>query len=76
MVTRWPRTGFAISQRILLLFLISDERRYPYDRALMNLCSDLHGRKKPLSTPPREIMDSDFGHLRIRKIREEEQGHF
>jgi hypothetical protein len=76
MVTRWPRTGFAISQRILLLFLISDERRYPYDRALMKLCSDLHGRKKPLSTPPREIMDSDFGHLRIPTIREEEQGHF
>jgi hypothetical protein len=76
MVTRWPRTVFAISQRILLLYLIPDERRYPYNRVLMKLCSDPHGKEKPLSTPSREIADSDFGHLPIATTREEEQGHF
>ena len=57
-------------------FFIPDERRYPYNRALMKLCSDPHGKKKQLSTPSQEIMDSDLRHLLIPTIGEEEQGHF
>ena len=71
-----PQTGFATSQRILLHFLIPDKRRYPYDRALMTSCSDPYGKEKPLSSPSQEIVDSDFGHIRILTVREEEPSHF
>ena len=63
-------------QRILLHFLIPDKRRYPYDRALMTSCLDPYGKEKPLSSPSQEIVDSDFGHLRILTVREEEPSHF
>ena len=71
-----PQTGFAISQRILLHFLIPDKRRYPYDHALMTSWSDPYGKEKPLSSPSQEIVDSDFGHLRILTVWEEEPSHF
>ncbi len=71
-----PRLGFAISQQILLLFLISDKRRSPYKRAQLPPCSDSHGKEKPLSSPSQEIVKSDVRHHRIPAIREEEQGHF
>ena len=76
MVTSQPGLGFAITQRILLLFFIPDKRRSPHKRALMTICCDLHGKEKPLSSPSQEIVDSDFRHGRILAIREEEQGHF
>ena len=76
MVTSQPGPGFAITQRILLLFFIPDKRRSPHKRALMTICCDLHGKEKPLSSPSQEIVDSDFRHGRILAIREEEQGHF
>ena len=76
MVISQPQGGFAISQSILLRFLIPYERRHPYNRALMMIWSDLHGKEKPLSSPSWEIIDSDFGHLQILTIREEEQVHF
>ncbi len=34
------------------------------------------GKKKPLSSPSQEILDSEFGHLRIPTNQEEEQSHF
>ena len=71
-----PRLVFAISQRILLLFLISDKRRSPYKLAQLPLCSDPHGKEKPLSSPSQEIVKSDVRHHRIPAIREEEHGHF
>ena len=76
MMTSRPRLGFAISQQILLLFLISDERRSPYKHAQLMLCFDSHGKEKPLSSPSKEIVNSDIGHHLIPVIREEEQGHF
>ncbi len=57
-------------------FLIPYERRHPYNRALMMIWSDLHGKEKPLSSPSWEIIDLDFGHIQILTIWEEEQGHF
>jgi len=42
----------------------------------MKLFSDPHGKKKPLSTPSQEIMDSDLRHLLTPTIGEKEQGHF
>ena len=57
-------------------FLILDERCHPYNCVLMMLCSDLHGKEKPLSSPSQEIMDSDFRHLQILTIWEEKQNHY
>ena len=76
MVTSRPRPRFAISQRILLLFFTSNERRSPYKRAQLTLCSDPHGKEKPLSSPSRETVDSDVRHHQIPAIQEDEQGHF
>ncbi len=40
-------------------FFTSNERRSPYKCAQLNLCSDPHGKEKPLSSPSRETVDSD-----------------
>ena len=52
-------------------FFIRDDRHCSYNLGLMRLCSDPHGKKKPLSTPSREIIDSEFGHLQMPTIQEE-----
>ena len=52
------KTRYAISQRILLLLLIPDERCHPHHRAHMLTSSDLKGTKKSLCSPSREITGS------------------
>ena len=68
MVTSQPQAGFAISQQILLLFLIMDKRHHPYHRALMLMCSHLKGTEKPLCSTSREIMGPDFRTVISREV--------
>jgi hypothetical protein len=49
------KTRYAISQRILLLLLIPDERCHPHHGAHMLTSLDLKGIKKSLCSPSREI---------------------
>ncbi len=57
-------------------FFTSNEHRSPYKCTQLNLCSDPHGKEKPLSSPSREAVDSDVQHHGIPAIWEKEQGHF
>ncbi len=52
------KTRYAISQRILLLLLIPDERCHPHHGAHMLTSLDLKGIKKSLCSPSREITGS------------------
>ena len=55
MATSRSQTRYAISQRILLLLLIPDERCHPHHGAHMLTSLDLKGIKKSLCSPSREI---------------------